>query len=99
MLALDHCVCGMHSEPAVVHVAQEDDFAITLVAEDFDAFVMDLVDGSVYDTSEQDRLPAIAALLDDLATVAGEVGVLYSLRNGELLPPDRSPMEWSVAHS
>jgi hypothetical protein len=62
MLALDYRACGRHGEPAVVHVDQEDDFAVTLVAENFEAFVTGLVDGSVYDTSEQD-------LIDDLATV------------------------------
>ncbi|MBV6703103.1 SMI1/KNR4 family protein [Kitasatospora aureofaciens] len=54
MLALDYRACGSHGEPTVVHVAQENNFAITLVAETFEAFVTSLVDASVYDTSEQD---------------------------------------------
>ncbi|MEZ0113491.1 hypothetical protein ABH920_007521 [Catenulispora sp. EB89] len=62
MLALDYRACGKHGEPTVVHVDQEHDFAITSVAENFEAFVMGLVDESVYDTSEQDRLDALATV-------------------------------------
>ena len=62
MLALDYRACGKHGEPSVVHVDQEHDFAITWVAENFEAFVTGLVDESVYDTSEQDRLDALAAV-------------------------------------
>ncbi|MFB6837581.1 hypothetical protein [Streptomyces sp. NPDC056361] len=36
---------------ALLRVAQEDDFAITLVAEDFEAFVMGRIDGAGYGTS------------------------------------------------
>ncbi|GAA2146287.1 hypothetical protein GCM10009760_35930 [Kitasatospora kazusensis] len=36
--------------------------AVTLVAENFEAFVTGLVDESVYDTSEQDRLDALATV-------------------------------------
>ncbi|MFF1785127.1 SMI1/KNR4 family protein [Kitasatospora sp. NPDC058243] len=64
MLALDYRACGRHGEPTVVHVSQEADFAITLVAENFEAFVTGLVDESVYDTSEQDRLADLAAVRD-----------------------------------
>ncbi|MFJ7200636.1 MULTISPECIES: SMI1/KNR4 family protein [unclassified Streptomyces] len=64
MLALDYRACGSDGEPAVVHVDQEDDFAITPVAEDFEAFVTGLVDESVHDTSEEDRLDALAAVRD-----------------------------------
>ncbi|MFF7951754.1 hypothetical protein [Streptomyces griseorubiginosus] len=39
---------------------QGNDFAVTLVAENFEAFVMGLVDESVYDTSEQDRFAELA---------------------------------------
>ncbi|WP_194916154.1 SMI1/KNR4 family protein [Catenulispora rubra] len=62
MLALDYRACGRHGEPTVVHVDQEHDFAITWVAENFEAFVTGLVDESVYDTSEQDRLDALATV-------------------------------------
>ncbi|MFE6049326.1 SMI1/KNR4 family protein [Kitasatospora sp. NPDC056446] len=64
MLALDYRACGSHGEPTVVHVDQENDFAITPVAENFEAFVRGLVDESVYDTSEQDRLDALATVRD-----------------------------------
>ncbi|MCX4746144.1 SMI1/KNR4 family protein [Kitasatospora sp. NBC_01287] len=64
MLALDYRACGRQGEPTVVHVDQESDFAITLVAENFEAFVTGLVDESVYDTSEQDRLAALATVRD-----------------------------------
>ncbi|MEU1286096.1 hypothetical protein [Kitasatospora sp. NPDC005856] len=63
MLALDYRSCGKRGEPAVVHVDQEDGFAITLLAETFEDFVTGLVDVSVHDTAEQD-------LLADLATLA-----------------------------
>ncbi|MFF7947678.1 SMI1/KNR4 family protein [Streptomyces griseorubiginosus] len=43
MLALDYRACGRHGEPTVVYVDQEDDFAITLVAKNFEAFVRGLV--------------------------------------------------------
>ncbi|MEU2671453.1 SMI1/KNR4 family protein [Streptomyces sp. NPDC007164] len=64
MLALDYRACGRHGEPTVVHVDQEDDFAITPVAENFEAFITGLVDESVYDTSEQDRIDALATVRD-----------------------------------
>ncbi|MFJ8201009.1 hypothetical protein [Streptomyces sp. NPDC096152] len=64
MLALDYRACGRLGEPTVVHVDQEYDFAITLVAENFEAFITGPVDGSVYDTSEHDRLAALAAVRD-----------------------------------
>ncbi|MFB6503957.1 MULTISPECIES: SMI1/KNR4 family protein [unclassified Streptomyces] len=64
MLALDYRACGRDGEPAVVHVDQEDDFAITPVAESFEAFVRGLVDESVYDTSEQDLIDALETVRD-----------------------------------
>ncbi|WP_326675183.1 SMI1/KNR4 family protein [Streptomyces sp. NBC_01237] len=70
MLALDYRACGRHGEPTVVHVDQEGDFAITLVAESFEAFVTGLVDGAVYDTSEQDRLAALATVRDGVFSPA-----------------------------
>lgn len=64
MLALDYRACGRQGEPTVVHVDQEDDFAITLVAENFEAFITGLIGPSAYDTSEQDRLAALATVRD-----------------------------------
>lgn len=60
MLALDYRACGRHGEPSVVYVDQGDDFAITPVAENFEAFIRGLVDASVFDTSEEDRLADLA---------------------------------------
>jgi hypothetical protein len=62
MLALDYRACGRRGEPTVVHVDQENGFAITLVAQNFEAFVTGLVNESVYDTLEQDRLVALATV-------------------------------------
>ncbi len=39
MIALDYRFCGPEGEPAVVHVAQEDWFAITFIAKDFETFI------------------------------------------------------------
>jgi hypothetical protein len=44
MLCLDYRGCGPKGEPAVVHVDQEVDYAITLVAPDFESFVRGLVE-------------------------------------------------------
>ena len=42
MLCLDYRACGPQGEPAVVHVDQEFDYAITAVAASFEAFVREL---------------------------------------------------------
>lgn len=42
MLCLDYRECGPTGEPKVVHVDQELDYKITLVADDFEAFVRGL---------------------------------------------------------
>ncbi|MFI8434798.1 SMI1/KNR4 family protein [Streptomyces sp. NPDC079020] len=47
MLALDYRACGKDGEPSVVHVDQEGDFAVTPVAETFEAFIEGLVEASV----------------------------------------------------
>ncbi|SEB92608.1 SMI1-KNR4 cell-wall [Pseudomonas saponiphila] len=64
MVALDYRECGPEGEPRVVHVDQEGDYEVTVLAPNFEAFVRALVSPEVYDTSEQDYL-------DDLDTVAG----------------------------
>jgi hypothetical protein len=43
MLCLDYRKCGPKGEPAVVHVDQEREYVITLVAPDFESFVRGLV--------------------------------------------------------
>jgi len=47
MLCLDYRECGPLGEPAVVHVDQESDFKITLVARNFESFVRDLENDDV----------------------------------------------------
>jgi hypothetical protein len=42
MLCLDYRECGPTGEPKVVHVDQERDYKVTLVADDFEAFVRGL---------------------------------------------------------
>ena len=44
MLALDYRSCGKRGEPKVVHVDQEMDYKITVLAKDFASFVKGLVD-------------------------------------------------------
>eukprot|EP01039_Chlorochromonas_danica_P000048 gene48-51_t len=42
MFCLDYSKCGPQGEPAVVHVDQEGDYEVTLVAKDFETFVRSL---------------------------------------------------------
>jgi hypothetical protein len=48
MLCLDYRECGPKGEPAVVHVDQNREFKITLVAKDFESFVRGLVDRKAF---------------------------------------------------
>ncbi len=52
MVMLDYRACGPNGEPQVVHVDQEWDFAITLLAPDFETFVRGLVPESSFETGE-----------------------------------------------
>jgi hypothetical protein len=54
MIALDYRACGPTGEPAVVHVDQEDDYLITPLAPNFEAFVRGLVHQSVYEDDPED---------------------------------------------
>lgn len=54
MVMLDYRECGPQGEPSVVHVDQESDFEVTLLAEDFETFIRGLVNDSVYDTSAEE---------------------------------------------
>jgi hypothetical protein len=54
MVMLDYSACGPQGEPTVVHVDQEDDYAITYLAPDFESFIRGLVNEEVYDTSAED---------------------------------------------
>ncbi|WP_312932977.1 SMI1/KNR4 family protein [Pseudomonas sp.] len=53
MVALDYRACGPHGEPQVVHVDQEGDYRITVLARNFETFVRGLVNEEVYDRSEE----------------------------------------------
>ncbi|MFC4605375.1 SMI1/KNR4 family protein [Rhodococcus kronopolitis] len=61
-IMLDYRACGPLGEPRVVHVDQEADFRITVVAPDFASFVCGLVGEDEFDDAEE-------TLRADLATV------------------------------
>jgi hypothetical protein len=54
MLCLDYRECGPDGEPRVVHVDQEFDFKITLVADDFEQFIRGLVSDEEFDEDDDD---------------------------------------------
>ncbi|MCM3340678.1 SMI1/KNR4 family protein [Paenibacillus sp. MER TA 81-3] len=56
VVMLDYRACGRDGEPEVIHVDQEDDYEITFLAENFEAFISGLVSEEEYDTSEEDKL-------------------------------------------
>lgn len=74
MIFLDYRECGPQGEPKVVHVDQEDDYYVTLLADNFEEFIRGLVNEEVFDTSEEDermelekvRNAAFSPLLSDL---------------------------------
>lgn len=49
MICLDYRACGPQGEPAVVHVDEERDYAITPLAPDFEAFLRGLEDESAFE--------------------------------------------------
>lgn len=52
MIFLDYRECGANcenGEPKVVHVDQENDYAITFLADNFEQFIRGLVDEEIYD--------------------------------------------------
>lgn len=54
-IMLDYRACGKQGEPQVVHVDQEDDYRITVVAPDFETFIRGLVSEEMFDSAEEDR--------------------------------------------
>ncbi|MDN8592851.1 SMI1/KNR4 family protein [Paenibacillus sp. 11B] len=54
VVMLDYRFCGPEGEPAVVHVDQEDDYEITYLAPNFEAFIRGLVDADTFDLSGEE---------------------------------------------
>lgn len=81
VVMLDYRACGRNGEPEVIHVDQEDDYEITFLADNFEAFIRGLVNEEQYDTSEADKeedLHKVAhgkfsPLLEELCSRATEV--------------------------
>lgn len=59
VVMLDYRACGRDGEPEVVHVDQEDDYEITFLADNFEAFIRGLVSEEEFDTSEEDKEEAL----------------------------------------
>lgn len=55
VVMLDYRNCGRDGEPEVIHVDQEDDYEITFLADNFEAFVRGLISEEEFDTSEEDK--------------------------------------------
>jgi hypothetical protein len=62
MVMLDYRECGPEGEPTVVHVDQEHDFRVTLLAPNFETFARGLVPESHYDTSEEELATALSKI-------------------------------------
>lgn len=81
VVMLDYRACGRDGEPEVVHVDQEDDYEITFLADNFEAFVKGLVNDEEYDTSAEDKANALekvahgafSPLLEELCSQVTEV--------------------------
>jgi hypothetical protein len=54
MVMLDYSACGPQGEPTVVHVDQENDYAKTYLAPNFESFIRGVVNVEVYDSSADD---------------------------------------------
>ncbi|MDK8180253.1 SMI1/KNR4 family protein [Paenibacillus sp. UMB4589-SE434] len=81
VVMLDYRACGRDGEPEVIHVDQEDDYEITFLADNFEAFISGLVNEEEYDTSEEDKQAALdkvahgkfSPLLEELCATITEV--------------------------
>jgi len=49
MIFLDYRECGRQGEPKVVHIDQELDYEITLLADNFEDFIRGLVDSEEFE--------------------------------------------------
>lgn len=81
VVMLDYRACGRVGEPEVIHVDQENDYEITFLAENFEAFIRGLVSEEEFDTSEEDKEADLykvahgkfSSLLEELCTTVSEV--------------------------
>ncbi|WP_152395927.1 SMI1/KNR4 family protein [Paenibacillus guangzhouensis] len=81
VVMLDYRACGRDGEPEVIHVDQEDDYEITYLADNFEAFIRGLVSEEEFDTSEEDKEADLykvshgkfSPLLGELCTRVSEV--------------------------
>ncbi|MFF0830247.1 SMI1/KNR4 family protein [Brevibacillus sp. NPDC003359] len=81
VVMLDYRACGRDGEPEVIHVDQENDYEITFLAENFEAFIRGLVSEEEYDTSEEDKAAALykvthgkfSSLLEELCARVSEL--------------------------
>lgn len=55
VVMLDYRFYGPEGEPCVVHVDQENDYEITYLAPNFEAFIRGLVDEDTYDLSDEEN--------------------------------------------
>jgi len=87
MIMLDYRECGPEGEPSVVHVDQEADYDVTVLAPDFETFVRGLVGEEVFDTAVED-LEAVLTTIRDGA---------FSTELTALLAASESPPEVEAA--
>ena len=65
MIFLDYRECGNNGEPKVVHVDQEWDYAITVIAESFEEFISKLCSSKVFEKDEIDVSEVVSEYSDD----------------------------------
>ena len=65
MIFLDYRECGNNGEPKVVHIDQEWDYAITVIAENFEEFISKLCSSEVFEKDEIDVSEVVSEYSDD----------------------------------